>query len=50
MVDLDWDSVRQQYIKEMPIFLRVKEEALFIINQALNETNIKILYFPSYSS
>jgi len=47
MVDLDWDSIRQQYIKEMPIFLRVKEEALFIINQALNETNIKIYSIPT---
>jgi putative GTP pyrophosphokinase len=47
MDEVDWDSIRQQYDEKIPIFIRLKDEALFIINQALNETDIKIYSIPA---
>lgn len=47
MDEVDWDSIHQQYLEKIPIFERLKEEALFIIKQALNETDIKIYSIPT---
>ena len=47
MDNADWDSIRLQYVEMIPIFERLKDEALFIINHALNETNIKIYSIPA---
>ena len=47
MNDVDWDSMRQRFLEMIPIFERLKVEAFFIINQSLNETDIKIYSIPT---
>ena len=47
MDNVDFDLIRQQFLEKAPIYKRLEEEALFIIKQALNASDIKIYSIQS---
>ncbi|VVB62951.1 Region found in RelA / SpoT proteins [uncultured archaeon] len=47
MDNIDLDLVRKQFLERSSIYKRLEEEAIFIIQQALNNTDIKIYSIQS---